>query len=79
METITLKYPIEVAGEKITSLNLRRPKVRDMLAADKSSGSDAEKEVSMFANLCEVSPDAIMELDGKDYATLQQAYSAFLS
>jgi len=79
METITLKYPIEVAGEKITSLNLRRPKVRDMLAADKSAGSEAEKEVAMFANLCEVSRDAILELDGADYGQLQQAYSGFLS
>jgi len=79
METIELKYPIDVAGEKITSLNLRRPKVRDMLAADKASGSDAEKEVNLFANLCEVSPDAIMELDGSDYSQLQKTYSSFLS
>jgi hypothetical protein len=79
METIKLKYPIDVAGEKITSLNLRRPKVRDMLAADKATGSDAEKEVHLFANLCEVSPDAIMELDGADYRQLQDTYSDFLS
>jgi len=79
MENIKLKYPIDVAGEKITSLNLRRPKVRDMLAADRASGSDAEKEVSLFANLCEVSPDAIMELDGADYQQLQEIYSGFLS
>jgi len=79
MESITLKYPIEVAGEKITSLNLRRPKVRDMLAADKSADSEAEKEVAMFANLCEVSRDAILELDGVDYGQLQKAYSGFLS
>jgi len=78
-ESIKLKYPIDVAGEQITSLNLRRPKVRDMMAADKASGSEAEKEVSLFANLCEVSPDAIMELDGKDYQQLQETYSGFLS
>jgi len=79
MGAIKLKYPIEVAGEKITSLNLRRPKVRDMLAADKAADSEAEKEVAMFANLCEVSRDAILELDGADYGNLQKAYSDFLS
>jgi len=78
-ESIKLKYPIDVAGEKITSLNLRRPKVRDMLAADKTGGSEAEKEVAMFANLCEVSRDAILELDGADYGQLQKTYSGFLS
>jgi len=78
-EVITLKYPIEVAGEQIASLNLRRPKVRDMLTADKTSGSEAEKEVAMFANLCEVSRDAILDLDGADYGQLQKAYAGFLS
>jgi len=78
-ESIKLKYPIDVAGEQITSLNLRRPKVRDMLAADKTGGSEGEKEVAMFANLCEVSRDAILDLDGADYGQLQKAYSGFLS
>jgi len=79
MESIKLKYPIDVAGEQITSLNLRRPKVRDMLAADKAAEGEAEKEVAMFANLCEVSRDTILELDGVDYGQLQKAYSGFLS
>jgi len=79
MTRIELKYPIEVAGETITSLNLRRPKVRDMLAADKTEGGEAEKEVAMFANLCEVSREVILELDGADYHRLQEEYSGFLS
>ena len=62
-----------------SALTLRRPKVRDMLAADKASGSDAEKEVRVFANLCEVAPAVIEALDMADYQALQERYAGFLS
>ncbi len=78
-ETIELKHPITLNGEDLQHLCLRRPKVRDMLAADKASGSDAEKEVRVFANLCEVAPTVIEELDIADYQALQERYAGFLS
>ncbi len=78
-EIITLKRPVTVDGDVLAQLALRRPKVRDMLAADKATGSDAEKEVRVFANLCEVAPSVIEELDMADYAQLQESYQDFLS
>jgi hypothetical protein len=75
-ELVTLQYPTESG---LTTLKLRRPKVRDMLASDKTKGSDAEKEISLFSNLCEVEASEIEALDMKDYSTLQKAYQAFLS
>ena len=79
MEKITLTHPIEWNGTKINSLSMRRPKVRDMIAADRFKGSNGEKEASMFANLCEVESDMIAELDLADYKRLQEAYTNFLS
>lgn len=73
---IDLKYPLDNGTQALT---MRRPKVRDMLAADKAKGSDADKEIAMFANLCEVAPADIEALDMADYKALQQAYSGFLS
>lgn len=73
---IVLKYPLE---NGLKELNLRRPKVRDMLASDKTKGSDAEKEIALFANLCEVSPEEIGALDMADYKQLQEEYQGFLS
>jgi len=73
---IELKYPL---GNGFDKLRLRRPKVRDMLAADKAKGSDAEKEITMFANLCELAPIEIESLDMADYQALQKAYQDFLS
>lgn len=73
---IELKYP-EHGG--MTALVMRRPKVRDMLASEKAKGGDADKEITLFANLCEVAPSAIEALDMADYQQLQQAYQGFLS
>lgn len=77
--TIKLKHPITVDGVEIKQLALRRPKVRDMIAADKGGGGDAEKELRVFSNLCEVTPSVLEELDLADYLALQGAYQDFLS
>jgi len=76
---ITLDYPVEVDGEKVASLNLRRAKVRDQKLAAKAAGGEAEQETTLFANLCEVSPKVIEELDLADYRKLQQGFQDFLS
>jgi hypothetical protein len=77
--SVKLKHPVSVDGQEYASLILRRPKVRDMLGADKLGGSDAEKEIRIFANLCEVPPSVIEELDLADYQALQGVYQGFLS
>jgi len=79
MEKIDLDYPVEVAGKKYTELHIRRPKVRDHLVADRMGGGNAEKEVKLLANLCEVAPEVIEELDAADYQRLQGVYGRFLS
>lgn len=79
MQTIELKHPVSVAGSEIASLSMRRPKVKDQLAADKADGGNAEKEIRLFANLCEVQPAVIEELDLADYRQVQEVYSGFLS
>lgn len=72
---IALKYPLKSAS----TLTMRRVKVRDSLAARKVKGGDAEQEIALFANLCEVTPAQIEALDMVDYKQLQDAYSGFLS
>lgn len=79
METITLDYPITVDGAEVKKLSMRRPKVKDQLASDKSGGSDGDKEVRLFANLCEVAPAVIEDLDMIDYGKVQEQYRSFLS
>jgi hypothetical protein len=76
---IELTHSIEIDGAKVGVIQLRRPKVRDMLSVEKSVDNDAEKEIQLFANLSELSPDNLLELDMADYAKLQKVYQDFLS
>ena len=76
---IELTHSLEIDGAKVSVIQLRRPKVRDMLSVEKSVDNDAEKEIQLFANLSELSPDNLLELDMADYAKLQKAYQDFLS
>lgn len=77
MATIKLQYPVEHNGTTYEELTMRRPKVRDQLAATKKSGSDAEFEAALFADLAEVEPAVIEGLDMLDYTELQRAYKDF--
>ena len=78
-ESIKLNYPVDYNGEKVEQITMRRPKVQDRLTAEKSGGSDIEKEMRLIANLCEVAPDFILQLDLADYTMVQEKLSDFLS
>ena len=63
----------------ISQVEMREPTVQDLLSAElQSKGkSDAEQEITMFANLCEIAPDFIKKLSLKDYKRIQGAYRLF--
>lgn len=80
MQTIELKYPVEATGETFTNLTMRRSKIKDrLLVAKMKTASDEEKEIRLFANLCEVEPKVIEELDEADYSNLQKVYLGFFN
>ena len=76
---VKLEYPVTHEKMEYATLMMRRPKVKDQLLSDKTPGSDADKEQALFANLCDVAPGVIGELDLADYLELQEVYSDFLS
>jgi len=78
-EVVKLQHPITVDGQEITRITLRRPKVRDMLAVEKLEGSEGARELRLLANLADVAPDVLEELDLADYQALQKVYAGFLS
>lgn len=80
MQTIELKYPVEATGETFANLTMRRSKIKDrLLVAKMKTASDEEKEIRLFANLCEVEPKVIEELDEADYSNLQKVYLGFFN
>ena len=79
--TVELKYPVTIDGTETNVLHVRMPKVRDEILADKAKKagkSDAEIEVLLITNLCEVAPEVIEDLAVVDYKRLLKAYEDFL-
>lgn len=77
--TIELKYPITLDGTEVCALYMRRPKVRDQIVSAKAGKTEEEKEIRLFANLCEVTPENIEDLDLADYKQLANAYIDFFA
>lgn len=79
--SIELKYPITIDGTETSVLHMRRPKVRDQLLVEKSGlagKGNAAQEVLLIANLCEVAPGDLENLDMADYKKLQETFGSFL-
>ncbi|MDR5887570.1 phage tail assembly protein [Vreelandella janggokensis] len=77
--SITLNRPVTLAsGSEANTLRMREPTVDDQIVSDEMKGSDGIREVTLFANLCEIAPDDIRRLKLKDYKRVQEAYSGFL-
>jgi hypothetical protein len=74
---IKIKHGITVNGTKVHAVRMRAPTVADTLAADKIGGTPAEKELAIFANLCELSPTDLQGMLLSDYKLLQEAWQGF--
>lgn len=74
----TLKHPITVDGETITEFNLRRPKARDLIRARKAK-DELEQVANMLADLAEVSPTTVGELDAEDFAAAGEILGNFMT
>ena len=79
MQKIKLSNPIKIDGVEVHEISLREPKVRDLIAAGKKNADEAEKEVNLIANLGEISPETVQELDLRDYIKIQEWLRDFLS
>lgn len=81
MHTVELDYGLTTAaGKTLTSLTLRRPKVRDMKNAQRNGGTDAEHEIALLAAMSQeqLTPEDIEELDMADYAKVQAMFRRML-
>jgi hypothetical protein len=77
-QTIDLEYPVKIAGATIQVLTMRRSTVGDVLTANRIK-DEIEREIVLFANLCQVTPEDIRNLDLKDYSKLQEVFRSFTS
>jgi hypothetical protein len=73
MERIKLQYPLDGVEE----VELRRPKVRDLRKMDKVKG-DLAKSVALIADLTELSPDQVEELDAADFTAISDIVAGWV-
>jgi len=75
---IELDFPIQISGAEVQYLVMRRPKVRDMITAQKAGGGDdAETGLVLISNLCEITRDELLELDSADWKKLEEQVVLF--
>ncbi len=73
---VEMEYPIIVEETEIHFLELRRPKVRDMLAAQ--GGNNAESELLLVARLSGQNPEDLHQMDFADWKKVQGVLQGFL-
>lgn len=78
-EKVPLQFPITIDGVKHDALYLRRPQVADLLAVERSKGSEVEQDVAMLARLTGINPPDLEEVDLADYYKLNEKFAGFLS
>lgn len=78
--TITLSRQFKTAdGQELAQLNMREPTVGDQRVASKSAANNVDQEVTLFANLLQLTPADLDRLPLKDYTRVQAAYRAFIN
>lgn len=74
---VTLSRPRSIEGNETSVVRMREPTVEDMERFQESKGSEAQREVAMIANLCELPPDEVRKFPLRDYARMQAAFGLF--
>ncbi len=78
---VKLVRPLNVDGQIITEVTIRRPKVRDLRAMEKTREpgfTELDQGIGMAAVLCELPMEAMDEMDAGDFAAISEVLGGFL-
>jgi hypothetical protein len=75
-QSLKLAFPIRHAGKEITEVAIRRPKVADVIAAQRGASTPGEIELAMVAQIVGLPQDAVAQMDLADYMAIQAALKA---
>jgi hypothetical protein len=74
-----LKYPFEHRGANMTQLEVRRPRVRDLKDFVKDSETSVVTAMrNVIANLSQVPPEVVQEIDLEDFGPIKSWFTDFL-
>lgn len=74
--TISLKHSIEVEGEKVNKLTLRRPKLKHLKGVDLQH-MDGETIILLVSRLADIPPSSVEEIDGADLDAIGEVIGNF--
>lgn len=69
-KTFPLRYPAEHGGVSVSEVTLRRPKGRDIRRLASGKGTNVDVSFNMIANLAEVDPGVVDDIDAEDLADI---------
>jgi hypothetical protein len=79
LTTIKLDHPVKVAGVEVAELRFRRASVRDIkIARAGGKADDFDLAVTLAANLAEITPDDVLNLDVADFKKVEVLIAGFL-
>lgn len=76
--SITLAHPITTPAGQVTSITMRRAKVRDLRRMGDYGKDDAAQEIGLIAHLSGMTAEDFDELDAVDYRKLQESFRGLL-
>lgn len=73
-----LKYPVEVDGQTVTEINLRRAKAKDLRALEAAKDGEGIEETFLMLSILSGQPVAVIEdLDLEDFTPLAEKIADF--
>ena len=74
---ISLDFPVQLADRLLDKVEIRRPKMRDMVKHNIGLDMSMEDSVNLIADLCGLVPPEIEEMDTCDFEKLQNQLLSF--
>lgn len=73
-----LKYPVEVDGETISEINLRRAKAKDLRSLEAAKNGEGIEETFLMLSILSDQPVSVIEeIDVEDFTSLAEALADF--
>ena len=76
--TVELIFPRKLNGVETGSVSMRRPTIGDRIRNGKINGTDEDRELALFSDLCMLPPAELLTLDLMDYFRVQETFRSFL-
>ena len=76
---VIFDYDVSIKNEMVPSIVIKKPKMHQVMAAEKITGSAMDREMWIISALTGATVNDLKELDIDQYALLQEAWGKYAS